>query len=226
METIVRDNRAARKPLAVYDRRTVVAALGTAATAGLTACLGNPDASRECDALPTETVTSLPSPTLGDADAPVTVETWEDFACPSCRSFALEVMPRLREEHVVTGQIQLVHRDLPLPVDDEWSWVVPSAARAVQDARGDEAFFKYATLAYEDQGDYSYESLVSSGEAVGADPCAVRSAASRGRYRAVITADRAAGIEAGIESVPTVVVDGDRVDPTWAAIDAAVSTPI
>ena len=54
--------------------------------------------------------------TTGSATAPVTVELYTDFQCPSCRVMFLESLPPLEKEYVATGKVKLVHRDYPLPM--------------------------------------------------------------------------------------------------------------
>jgi protein-disulfide isomerase len=202
-------------------RRAYLAA--TAGVAGFAAgCLGGGGGGTGCDADPGPTVTDLPSPTLGPADAPVTVEAFEDFACPHCATFSLEVLPRLRSEFVDPGTVRYVHRDFPLPVDERWSWQVPSAARAVQDEADDATFFEYAHALFDNQDDYSPALLVDLADEVGAPGCAVEADARAETYRPVIEADRRVAVDRGAGGTPAVYVGGRAVRPTYDAVAAAV----
>lgn len=51
----------------------------------------------------------------GSPSAPITLELYTDYECPSCRSFYLEALPALETQYVATGKVQLLHRDYPLP---------------------------------------------------------------------------------------------------------------
>jgi protein-disulfide isomerase len=51
----------------------------------------------------------------GSPNAPLTLELYTDYQCPSCRSFFLEVLPSVMSEYVNSGKVRLVHRDFPLP---------------------------------------------------------------------------------------------------------------
>ena len=51
----------------------------------------------------------------GSPAAPLTVELFTDYECPSCRNFYMQVLPQLEKEYVATGKIQLMHRDYRLP---------------------------------------------------------------------------------------------------------------
>ena len=49
----------------------------------------------------------------GSADAKVWVVVTSDFQCPECRTFALEVLPKIREEFVAKGQARLAFVNYP-----------------------------------------------------------------------------------------------------------------
>ena len=51
---------------------------------------------------------------LGDPNAPVTVQAWEDFRCPACAAFNQRVKPGLLENYVVSGKVKLEFRHFPL----------------------------------------------------------------------------------------------------------------
>lgn len=194
--------------------------LGIAAGAALppvaTGCL-------ERSADPTDKVESLPTPAIGRDDAPVTVRTFQDYACPHCRTFTLEVLPVLREEYVRPGRARVEHYDFPIPVDPTWSWQAPSAARAVQDRQGTTAFFEYCDRLYAHQDRLSPEVVADLARTVGADGSAVRKAAVTERYRPVIERDREHGKDAGVEATPTVFVGDERLpDYSYATISAAI----
>ena len=157
-----------------------------------------------------ETVSSLPSPSLGSSDAPVTVEGFEDFACSHCRRFALQDLARLVQEYVQSGDVRYEHHDFPIPVDPKWSWKAASGARAVQDTVGDEAFFQFVVGLYQNMNAYSFELLGTLGEDVGADPEVVRQAARNETYKPVLEADFSHGRDLGVRGTPTVVVNGSK----------------
>jgi protein-disulfide isomerase len=52
---------------------------------------------------------------FGSPNAPVTLELYTDYSCPSCRNFYMQSLPQLMAEFVNTGRVRLVHRDFPLP---------------------------------------------------------------------------------------------------------------
>ncbi|WP_338737968.1 DsbA family protein [Haloplanus salilacus] len=204
-------------------RRAYLAA--TAGLAGLSAgCLGGGGGggTEDCDAGDEPTVAELPAPTLGPDDPDVTVAAFEDFSCPHCATFSLEVIPELRSEYVEPGVIRFEHHDFPIPVDERWSWQAGSAARGVQDEVGDEAFFEYAHALFENQGDFSPALITDLAEDVGAPGCAIQADAVNETYRPVLEADRQSGLDSGVEGTPGVFVGDRLVEPTYDAISAAI----
>jgi protein-disulfide isomerase len=207
-------------------RRAVLAGAG-AGLAGLAGCTGNAtpagvSAAGDCSIESEPTVSELPPPVAGDPEADVTVMVFEDFACPHCRDYHLDVYPTVAEEYVASGQIRYEHHDLPIPVDERWSWWVASAARGVQDTVGDAAFFEFAALAFERQPEFSMAAVAEMAEAVGADPCAVQTDAANESYRPVLEADRELSQEMGVSGTPGAFVNGQSVPATVEGLRTAI----
>src|SRR5690554_23287 len=54
--------------------------------------------------------------TMGDPEAPVTVQAWEDFMCPACRQWTTNIEPQLIEDYIKTGQVKLEFHQFPLSI--------------------------------------------------------------------------------------------------------------
>lgn len=200
------------------SRRGVLATVA-AGFGGLAGCLG-PSNTPSGDVTPVE---SLPAPVQGDPDADVTVMVFEDFSCPHCATYSLEILPDVEAEYVEPGTVRYEHHDYPIPVDGRWSWAVAGAARAVQDSVGDAAFFEYAHLLFQNQDQYSMDLLAQLAEEVDAEPATVRSAAENGTYRPALEADRQRGADLGLDGTPEIFVNGEKTpDPTFETIAAAI----
>lgn len=194
------------------SRRRFAALAGGAATGALAGCLDSLTGGTDAPEPSGEAVDHLPRPVRGDPEADVTVAAFVDFSCPHCQTYEREFVPSLVEEYVEPGRIRYEHWDFPIPVDEYWSWRAASAARAVQDEVGDEAFFSFVELVFEHQGDYSLELMGQLAGEVDAPPSAVRTAAEDATYVPVITEDRQSGEDSGVEATPTVLVNGEIVD--------------
>ncbi|MFC7129715.1 DsbA family protein [Haloferax chudinovii] len=219
-------------------RRAYLAATAGALTLGTAGCLGGGSggsgddavAAIGCEVPERDAVSSLPTPVIGSEDASVVVDVWEDFACPHCATFAVDVAPKLRSEYVSEGVVRYRHHDFPIPVDDWWSWKGASAARAVQDEADDETFFEFAHTLYENQSAFgggdaegSLSTLQSLADDADLDGCSVAAAASRERYRPLVEADRTEAVdERGFQGTPTVLVGGEQVAPRWSDLQSAV----
>jgi len=167
-------------------------------------------------------VSELPAPTLGPSDADVTVTAFEDFACPHCATYSLEVFPDIRSEYVESGVVRYEFRDFPIPVDEQWSWQAASAARGVQDETDDATFFEYAHALFENQNDFSQGLITDLAKEVGAPGCAIQADAVNETYRPVIEADRQRAVDRGAQGTPAVYVAGRSVSPSYDAIANAI----
>ena len=57
---------------------------------------------------------SDPVKTYGSKSAPITMEVYSDFQCPSCRSLYEQTLRPLINDYVASGKVYLIHRDFPL----------------------------------------------------------------------------------------------------------------
>lgn len=210
------------------SRRGLLSALSAATVAGTAGCLGGGGGGGS--QTPENAVESLPRPVQGDPDADVTVAVFEDYACPHCQTFAVDVKPRLAADYIEPGDIRYEHYDFPIPVHDRWSWEAGGAARAVQDTVDVEAFFAFTKRLFEDgwsggSMQYSESFLRESAEAVGADPDTVIESATSGRYRPVLQSDREEGDERGVRGTPSVFVNGTLLEAAdYGTVSSAIES--
>ena len=83
------------------------------------------------------------NPTFGPEDAPIILIEFSDFECPFCRSYFLEVLPRLKAAY--HDQILYVYKDFPL------TSIHPNAvpaAEAAHCAREQGAFWEFHDLLF------------------------------------------------------------------------------
>jgi protein-disulfide isomerase len=52
----------------------------------------------------------------GKASAPITLEIFSDFQCPSCRAFYLQTMQDVFKDYADTGKVCVVYRSFPLQI--------------------------------------------------------------------------------------------------------------
>lgn len=184
-------------------------ALGTGAIGALSGCssllLGAqaPDCSGR-------QITDLQAPVRGSESAPVTVAIYTDFGCPHCQKFFLERFPEVRKR-IPKKTARYVHHDFPIPVT-EWSYPVASAARAVQNTKSEQAFWEFATMAFQHQDEYSLTVLEQLARNVEASPQTVRNAAEKLPYCRLLKQERKHGDERGVKGTPTVFVNDRKLE--------------
>ncbi|AGB36812.1 thioredoxin domain-containing protein [Natronococcus occultus] len=192
---------------------TFTAATGSVALAGCTALFGAslPDELDGVDPDPDQ----LSTPTIGSND--VSIDVYEDLACPSCQEFQATVFPELEARVLDDETATYRHHDFPLPADEERSVPMANAARAVQAATGTDdepsgQFFDYKGLAM-DAGTPGDEELVAIAEAeTDVDPSIVADALEEGTYYPTLAAEWEAADDRGIDRTPTVFVNDEEVE--------------
>lgn len=178
---------------------------------------------------PSDVVRDLPTDgrSIGDPDAPVVIDVYEDFQCPYCHRFTLLVEPVLMETWVRPGHARLVFHDFAF-LGEESRWAAVAARLAAEQDR----FWPFhdllfANLLGENVGSYTPDRLLRMGQMAGLDMErfieGLHVPAARASW-AIIEADvREANATRGVNATPTVFVDGVRVQsPDAQTIDAAI----
>src|SRR5699024_7868514 len=52
-------------------------------------------------------------PTIGDADAPLTIVEFGDFMCPSCNAWGENIYPKILKDYIETGEAQFTYINTP-----------------------------------------------------------------------------------------------------------------
>jgi protein-disulfide isomerase len=168
---------------------------------------------------------------LGNSDAPVKIEAWEDFQCPVCRRFTLEIEPQLIFTYITSGKVYLTYHDLAF-IGQE-SFDAASAAR-ISDAIGPGFWpmhdLLFANQGAENSGAFSSDRLASMAVILGMNRTAFLKAMNDPSYRQAVALETQQGGAAGISQTPTLVINGKAYAglPTFqnlsALIDAAAGS--
>jgi protein-disulfide isomerase len=174
---------------------------------------------------------------MGDPNAPVLVEVWEDFQCPACRTYATEIAPLVVQNYVVPGTVHYIFHHYPFLDDRAPTKESDQAANASMCAAEQDMFWEYhdylfANWNQENAGAFSDKRLVAFAESLGLDMDQFNACFSDNRYKDVIDQDLADGTKAGVTGTPSIFVNGVIVKPGFVpsfdeiaqAIDAAAST--
>lgn len=57
---------------------------------------------------------TVPMKTIGNKNAPITMELYSDYQCPSCAGVFENTLPPMIDTYVAWGKVYLVHHDFPL----------------------------------------------------------------------------------------------------------------
>lgn len=169
----------------------------------------------------TVTPVSLPNAnglTLGDPEAVVTVDVFEDFQCSACRYFSDSIEPLIIQNLVETGKVKYTFHNYPFLDGDGAgsSGESDQAANASMCANEQEKFWEMHSILYanwngENIGDFSDVRLRAMAEAIGLDMDAFNSCFNANRYEDEIQSDFELGQDMGVSGTPTVFVNGNRI---------------
>ena len=91
--------------------------------------------------------TSLDQKTLGDENAPVTINMFTDLECPFCARWHIDTFPLVKQNYIDTGKAKLIVRHYPL----SFHLNAKKAAIASECAAQQGKFFEYIDLVYANQ---------------------------------------------------------------------------
>jgi protein-disulfide isomerase len=164
---------------------------------------------------------ALPSPkgtSLGDPNAPVVIDAFEDFQCPACQYFTESVEPQIIQYLVETGKARFVFHNYPFIDGDGASNGGESdqAANASMCANEQDKFWDMQTIIYknwngENKGNLSDAKLKAMAKTIGLDTSAFNSCFSANKYKKDIQADFELGQKMGVSGTPSVFVNGQKV---------------
>ena len=148
---------------------------------------------------------------VGTADAPVTIELWEDFQCPACGVFSRSTEPPLLEEYVVPGKVRLVYRDMAFLGQESIDAAV--GARAAQQLLGGDGFWKFHDLLFhnqdgENEGAFDRSVLADMAVSLGIERAAFLAALDDPGLIDAVETETQAGAGAGVSSTPTLDING------------------
>ena len=165
--------------------------------------------------------------TVGSPTATLTLDEWEDYQCTACGRFSETVEPSLVGRFLATGAVKMTYHDFfvigPESID---------AATAARCAGDQGKFWDYhgwlfANQNGENQGWFSRERLAAIAGQLGLDETKWNACYDSGPARQAATAEADQGKQLGLNSTPTLMIDGKMlkfttVDDLFAQIQAAV----
>ncbi len=141
----------------------------------------------------------------GSRLAPVTIVEFSDFQCPYCGKAELTI-DALKAEYG-KDRLRVVYKHEPLPFHPN-ARPAAEAAAAIRALGGDDAFWRFHSLAFHNQTALSPASYEDWAQRSGVNLQAFREAVSSGRFADVIVRDQKAGDKLGVNGTPAFFING------------------
>lgn len=156
---------------------------------------------------------------MGDPEAPVLIEVYEDFQCPACKTYSEQIEPQVTDAYVATGDVLYVFRHYPFLDDNAPRKESDQAANASMCAADQNRFWDYHDMLFanwngENQGSFNDKRLVAFAEAlVGLDMAAFNQCFEANLHADEIINDFLMGRDSGVTGTPAVMVNGRILTP-------------
>jgi len=153
---------------------------------------------------------------LGAADAPVTMDVYEDYQCPICAKYSLTVEPSLVNQYVIPGKLRIVHHDIGIlgrPGAENESELTAAGAYCAneQDRYWDYAHWVYINQDGENVGGFNRDRLTKIAVAAGLDEPTFKSCLDSDPAKQAVAAANAESVSLGINSTPTIYIGGQQI---------------
>ena len=147
------------------------------------------------------------NPSLGPADARVTIVEFSDFQCPHCR----ELYRTLKTLEPQYPQVRVVFKDFPLTQIHPWTESASIGARCAYN-QSPSAFWQIHDAVFENQDlistENAWDKLVGFAKAAGLDTDAFKTCMASPEAKKAVDSNQADGVTVGVTSTPTVFVNG------------------
>ena len=146
-------------------------------------------------------VDSAGHPSMGPADAPVTMIEFTDFQCPFCKR-SEDTVKQVHEKY--GDKVRLVHMDFPLSFHSHSM----DAAEAARCANEQGKFWQYRDALFANQGKLAPADLKATAKQLGLNTTKFDACFDSSKYKKQIDADLEQGTKLGVDGTPAFFIDG------------------
>jgi protein-disulfide isomerase len=151
---------------------------------------------------------------IGNPEAPVKMDVWEDFQCSGCLSYSEKIEPQILQTYVQTGKVYYTFHFYPFI--DGGQGESHDAANAAMCAAAQERFWDYHDIAFanwigENAGSYTKPRLIEFAQNIGLDMAAFKNCFNENIYSSEIQQDIEDGTKLGVPPTPGIFVNGKLV---------------
>ncbi len=159
-------------------------------------------------AAPAVPATWINRTTLGNPDAKVTIQVWEDFLCPHCKRWNTDIQPKLFDNYIKTGLVRLEFHQFPLQSHDPGASMAAFSSECAADQN---AFWPYHDKLFEvqEQGQdaYTMEKLTRYARELHLDEKPFTQCMSGLQHQSAVTESVNKAIKLGLNSTPSVLIN-------------------
>jgi protein-disulfide isomerase len=168
---------------------------------------------------------------LGDPNAPVKVEAWEDFRCSACLYFTQNIEPQIIQNYVATGKVYYSFHNFIVIDSNDGTDASLRSANAAMCANAQNKFWEYHDTLFANQitesaGLFTDARLTRMAENLGLDMTSFNQCYQARQFKDAIQNDVSRGISLGIQGTPSIFVNGTLVgspDAVIQKIDSALN---
>jgi len=144
--------------------------------------------------------------TLGHISAPVTITVFADLHCGMCKRAFEDIIPRIMDKFVGSGQVKFVFREYPLGFREQEVLLAEAALCANDQGR----YFDFLTKLYH-EWKTDGATVARYGAELSLETSTFTRCLTSRRYRPDVKRDYELGNELGIEGTPTFFIDGFKI---------------
>jgi protein-disulfide isomerase len=144
---------------------------------------------------------------MGDPNAKVTIIEFSEYQCPYCGRHANGPLQEIKKNYVDTGKAKFVFRDFPLAFHDN-AKPAAIAAECVREQGGDDSYFEYHDVLFQNQKALDADSLKQYASDMGYD---IGTCLDTEKYGDEVDKDMEDGKAAGVRGTPATFINGRMV---------------
>jgi protein-disulfide isomerase len=167
---------------------------------------------------------------MGNTDAPVKVDVWEDFQCPGCKQYSQQFETQIVTDYVETGKVFYTFHHYPFIDSQTTTKESHQAANASMCAAAQGRFWDYHDMLFanwigENVGAFSNKRLVAFAQALNLNMSDFKACFNQNQYATEIEKDYTDANDKGVTGTPTIFVNGIQtsIDVLFSTIDSALS---
>ena len=168
------------------------------------------DVSNIVQITPISTITSVKGTSMGNPDAPVKMDVWEDFQCSGCLSYTKNLEPQILQTYVETGKVYYTFHFYPFI--DGGQGESQDAANAAMCAAEQGRFWDYHKIIFanwigENAGSFTRPRLIAFAHNIDLDMTAFDQCFQKNTYSTHIQQDVDKGSKLGVPPTPGIFVN-------------------